>query len=80
MRVKHVLIASALLTVSGYLFYTYGLRDDAKRKIEDLAQASKKAYITISSLIDDRQGVVIEDTSSLPNVQATKRQWESLGF
>lgn len=80
MRVKHALIASALLTVSGYLFYTYGLRDDAKRKIEDLAQASKKAYTTISSLIDDRQGVVIEDTSSLPNVQATKRQWESLGF
>ena len=80
MKVKHVLIASALLTVSGYLFYTYGLRDDAKRKIEDLAQASKKAYTTISSLIDDRQGVVIEDTSSLPNVQATKRQWESLGF
>ncbi len=80
MRAKHVLIASALLTVSGYLFYTYGLRDDAKRKIEDLAQASKKAYTTISSLIDDRQGVVIEDASSLPNVQATKRQWESLGF
>lgn len=80
MKVKHVLITSALLTVTGYLFYHYGLREDAKRKIEELAQASKRAYTTVSSLIEDRQGFVIEDTSSLPNVQATRRQWESLGY
>jgi len=42
MKVKHVLITSALLTVTGYLFYNYGLREDAKRKIEELAQASKR--------------------------------------
>lgn len=80
MKVKTLLIGSAALTVAGYLFYTYGLRDDAKRKIENLAQASKKAYTTISELIEEHQGVVIEDTSSLPNVQATKRQWEALGY
>lgn len=80
MKVKTLLISSAALTVVGYLFYTYGLRDDAKRKIEDLAQASKKAYSTISKLVEEHQGVVIEDTSSLPNVQATKRQWDALGY
>lgn len=80
MKAKNILIGSAVLIASGYLFYTYGLRDDAKRKIEELAQASKKAYTTISELIEQHQGVVIEDTSSLPNVQSTKRQWESLGY
>ncbi|MDO4848679.1 MAG: hypothetical protein Q4B45_02770 [Coriobacteriia bacterium] len=80
MKVKTLLISSATLTVVGYLFYTYGLRDDAKRKIEELAQASKKAYSTISKLVEEHQGVVIEDTSSLPNVQATKLQWETLGY
>ncbi len=80
MKVKNLFIGSVVLTVAGYLFYTYGLRDDAKRKIEDLAQASRKAYSTISKLVEEHQGVVIEDTSSLPNVQATKRQWETLGY
>ena len=80
MKVKHVFLGSAVITVAGYLFYTYGLRDDAKRKIEELAQASKKAYQTVSELLEEHQGVVIEDTSSLPNVQSTRRQWESLGY
>ncbi len=80
MKVKNVLIGSVMLMAAGYLFYSYGLRDDAKQKIKELAQASKKGYETISDLIEEHQGVVITDTSSLPNVQSTMRQWESLGY
>lgn len=80
MKVKTALVGTAVLAVAGYAFYEHFITDDAKAEIEKLAHSLNEGYSRISEVLDSITGHVIEDTSSLPNVQATQQQWESLGY
>jgi len=80
MKAKTVVLGSLLFAAAGYVFYEHFLSDTAKAEIEKLAHSVNDGYSRISEVIEGIQGSVIEDTSSLPNVQAARRQWESLGY
>lgn len=80
MKVNTALVGTAVFAAAGYVFYEYLLSDTAKKEIERLAHSVNDGYSRVSELLENIQGHVIEDTSSLPNVQATKKQWESLGY
>lgn len=80
MKVKTVVLGSLVFAAVGYVFYEHFLSDTAKDEIEKLAHSLNEGYLRISEVIDGIQGSVIEDTSSLPNVESTQRQWESLGY
>lgn len=80
MKVKTALVGTILFTVAGYVFYEHVLSDTAKAEIEKLAHSVNEGYHRVSEVLEGIQGNVIEDTSSLPNVQATQRQWEALGY
>jgi hypothetical protein len=80
MKVKTALIGTAVFAAAGYVFYEHFITDDAKAEIERLAHSVNDGYSRISEVVESITGHVVEDTSSLPNVQATQQQWESLGY
>lgn len=80
MKVKSALIGTVVVAVAGYVFYEHFLSDTAKKEIERLAHSVNEGYARVSEVLESINGQVIEDTSSLPNVQATQKQWEALGY
>ncbi|WP_321971451.1 hypothetical protein [Paratractidigestivibacter sp.] len=80
MKFKTALVGSVLVAAVGYVFYEHFLSDEAKSQIEKLAHSVTEGYSRISEVIESINGQLIEDTSSLPNVQATQQQWQNLGY
>ncbi len=74
-------VGSLVLVVGGgYLLYTFCLSEKAKKEVKDAAHNIKEAYEKIADAIETVQGQVMEDDQPLPNVQATKSQWASIGY
>jgi hypothetical protein len=80
MKVKTTLVGTAVVVVASYIFYEHFLSDSAKKEIESLAHSVNDGYSRISEILESINGQVVEDTSSLPNVQATQQQWKNLGY
>lgn len=80
MKPKTAIISLAALVAGSYVLYEFGLRDDAKAKIEELAQGIKSGYQRISDVLNEMQGYVADDPGDLPNVKRTREQWEQLGY
>ncbi len=80
MKIKNLLIGSILVTGAGYLLYSRLLSDNAKAEVKKTAHSIFESYSRVSEIIDTMTGQVIEDPSTLPNVQVTKKQWEQLGY
>lgn len=80
MKIKNLLIGSIVVTGTGYLLYSRLLTDNAKAEVKKMAHSVYESYSRISEVIDTMTGQVIEDPSTLPNVQVTNQQWEKLGY
>lgn len=80
MKVRNAAVGLIIFAAAGYVFYEKILSDDAKVKIEELAQSMQAGYSQISEVIERLTGQVVEDPESLPNVQVTRKQWENLGY
>ncbi len=80
MKLKHAAIGLIVFTATGYIFYEKILSDEAKTKIEELAQTLQTGYSQISEVVDQLTGQVVDDPETLPNVQVTQAQWDSLGY
>lgn len=80
MKIKTAAIGLIFFTAAGYLFYEKILSDDAKLKIEELAQTMQAGYSQISEVIEQITGQVVDDPDTLPNVQLTNQQWKDLGY
>ncbi len=80
MKLKHAAIGLIVFTTTGYIFYEKILSDEAKSKIEELAQTLQAGYSQISEVVDQLTGQVVDDPETLPNVQVTQAQWNSLGY
>lgn len=80
MKLKHTAIGLIVFTATGYIFYEKILSDEAKTKIEELAQTLQAGYSKISEVVDQLTGQVVDDPETLPNVQVTQAQWDSLGY
>lgn len=80
MKIKNFLIGSIVVTGAGFLLYSRLLTDNAKAEVKKMAHSVYKSYSRVSEIIDTTTGQVIEDPSTLPNVQVTNQQWEKLGY
>lgn len=80
MKIKTAAIGLIIFTAAGYVFYEKILSDDAKSKIEELAQTMQAGYSQISEVIEQITGQVVDDPDTLPNVQLTNQQWKDLGY
>lgn len=80
MKIKNFLIGSIVVSGTGYLVYSRLLSDNAKAEVKKMAHSVSACYTRISDLVESMTGQVIEDPSTLPNVQVTKKQWEQLGY
>lgn len=80
MKIKNFLIGSIVVTGAGYLLYSRLLRDNAKDEVKKMAHSVYESYSRVSEIVDTMTGQVIEDPSTLPNVQVTNQQWEKLGY
>lgn len=80
MKVRNAAVGLIIFAAAGYVFYEKILSDDAKAKIEELAQSMQAGYSQISEVIERVTGQVVEDPETLPNVQVTRKQWENLGY
>lgn len=79
-KVRNLLVLAALMGGGAYVTYTYVLNDQAKEGVKGAARAIKRAYGRLSMMADASKGQIMDDDQPLANVQATAKQWESMGF
>lgn len=79
-KIKNLLVLAALLGGGAYVTYAYVLNDQAKEGVRGAARAIGRAYGKLSAMADASKGQVMDDDQPLANVQATAKQWESIGF
>ncbi len=77
-RTKCILLAG--LVGRAFCCYKLLLNDEAKRSINDGVKSISRAYKEVKKALDEKYGVVMEDDQELPNVAATKKEWETLGY
>lgn len=79
-RIRASLILLATAVGGGCLAYQLLLTDEAKESLSKGVESIAKGYATMKEAMEDRYGVVMESDDPLPNVIATKRDWEALGY
>ena len=79
MRIKSALFSVGLFSLAGYLFYRYGLSDEAKYAVGKTASTIKGAYIDINEMLQEMQGHTT-DAYPLANVEKLKNEWAEVGY
>lgn len=79
MKIKSTLVSMGLFALVGYLFYQYGLSDEAKYAAGQTANTIKSAYQDINEMLQEIQGHATE-AYPLANVQKTKDEWAEIGY
>lgn len=77
---RNTLIVAGVMAGGVYLFYQYGLSDGAKNGLKFAYNAIKESSDLITSTIDNAVGIVVEDKSATASAEATRKQWEAIGF
>ena len=68
-----------VLAGAGALAYRILLNDEARSSLKNSYSSIKGAYSRMTGIISDMRGIVVGE-DELPNVEATRLQWEVLGF
>ena len=79
MKIKSALFSMGLFALVGYLFYQYGLSDEAKYAAGQTASTIKSAYQDINEMLQEIQGHAAE-AYPLANVEKTKEEWAEIGY
>lgn len=79
MKIKSALFSMGLFALVGYLFYQYGLSDEAKYAAGQTASTIKSAYQDINEMLQEIQGHAAE-AYPLANVEKTKDEWAEIGY
>ncbi len=79
MRIKSAILSAGLFAVVGYLFYQYGLSDEAKYAVGRTATTIKSAYENINDMLQEMQG---HSTEGYPhaNVEKLNKEWAEIGY
>ena len=73
------LAVPVLLAGVGVALYQLLLTDEAKNSLKNSYGVVKDAYQGITDKFIDMRGIVM-DEGELPNQEATRLQWEALGY
>lgn len=79
MKIKSALFSVGLFSLAGYLFYQYGLSDEAKYAVGQTAATIKGAYENINEMLQEMQGHAAEAYPQA-NVEKTKNEWAEIGY
>ena len=79
MKVKSALLSAGLFALAGYLFYQYGLSEEAKYAVGQTASTIKGAYENINEILQEMQGHAAE-AYPIANVEKTKKEWAEIGY
>ncbi len=79
MKLRSTLISAGLFALVGYLFYEYGLSDEAKAAVSKTASSMKSAYININEMLQEMKGHEAE-VYPLANIRQLNKEWEELGY
>ena len=77
--IKRTLGIALLVAGAGVAAYHLLLTDEARNSLKNSYSSVKSAYSRISEVVSDAQGIVVGE-AELPNQEATRLQWEALGF
>lgn len=73
---------AAAVVGAGYVFYQYGLSDQDRQSLHDMADAARSLFEEARSLIEPvaAQTERSSEAERIANREDTRRQWEELGY
>ena len=79
-RIKRDLILTALLSLGAVVAYHVLLDEEARSGVHAMNQTIIDSFNTLSEMVDDRIGTIMDDEVVAQNRQNIKDAWKALGF
>lgn len=78
-RAVPMIVITGSLVGAGYVLYRYMLSDEAKSAVKTAAQSMKQAYESISDLMAQAYGHVVEEEVT-DHQREIRSKWDALGI
>lgn len=79
-RIKRDLILTALLSLGAVVAYHVLLDEEARSGVRAMNHTIIDSFNTLSEMVDDRIGTIMDDEVVAQNRQNIKDAWKALGF
>ena len=79
-RIKRDLVLTALLSVGAVVAYHVLLDEEARSGVRAMNHTIIDSFNTLSEMVDDRIGTIMDDEVVAQNRQNIKDAWKALGF
>lgn len=79
-RIKRDLILTALLSLGAVVAYHVLLDEEARSGVRAMNHTIIDSFNTLSEMVDDRIGTIMDDEVVAHNRQNIKDAWKALGF
>lgn len=78
--IRNDLIATAVICAAGYAAYELLLDDRAKHGLKAMCSTLANSYITLSGMVNDRIGTIMDEEVVTQNREQIREQWANLGY
>ena len=78
--IRNQIIVTTLVCVAGYVAYQVLLDDKAKEGLASLVGTVQDSYGTLSTLVNERIGTIMDDEVVAQNRAQIRDKWADLGF
>ena len=79
-RIKRDLVLTALLSLGAVVAYHVLLDEEARSGVRAMNHTIIDSFNTLSEMVDDRIGTIMDDEVVAQNRQNIKDAWKALGF
>ena len=79
-RIKRNLILTALISLGAVVAYHVLLDEEARSGVRAMNHTIIDSFNTLSEMVDDRIGTIMDDEVVAQNRQNIKDAWKALGF
>lgn len=79
-RVKRDLIIVGVLSLGAVVAYHVLLDEEAREGVRDMNREIIKSFNTLSEMVDDRIGTIMDDELVAQNRQNIRDAWKAIGF
>ena len=79
-RIKRDLVLTALLSLGAVVAYHVLLDEEARSGVRAMNHTIIDSFNTLSEMVDDRIGTIMDDAVVAQNRQNIKDAWKALGF
>lgn len=78
--IRNEMIGLVIVCAAGYFAYQLLLDAEAKAGIHDAAVTVRDSYRTLSGLVNERIGTIMDEDVVAQNRQTIRDKWADLGF